>query len=100
MAKETEAMIAEPENTVEAAAESEAYQEPDVTIFLPEVPGDVNNFDIVTWNMKRYKILRGVPVAVPAELARIIRHAQEERQKGKIFIEKKLAEAEEHAKRI
>lgn len=60
-----------------------------VTIRLPKENRGEENFVIVSVNCKNYKIMRGVEVEVPVEVAEVLRHAEEAVEEANGYMDKK-----------
>lgn len=60
-----------------------------VKIRLPKENRGEENFIIVSVNCKNYKIMRGVEVEVPEEVAEVIRHSEEAMDEANGYMDKK-----------
>ena len=72
-AKKTEEVIVEKKNTV--------------TMQLPKAGKNEPNFVFVSVNGKNYKVMRGVPVELPREVADVLQDADDARNEADSFIE-------------
>jgi hypothetical protein len=72
-----------------AKKETEAIveQKKTVTKMLPKAGKNEPNFVFVSVNGKNYKIMRGVPVEMPREVAEVLQNADDARDEADSFIE-------------
>ena len=71
-------------NSVEAV---EAMKKDTVTIRLPRAPIGEQNFVIASCNGVVYKIMKGVDVEVPPEIAEILEHSEQAREEADAYLE-------------
>ena len=71
------------------AAKSEAKTEAKttVTVHLPRAPRGEQNFQFVGVNGKAYKIMRGVDVEVPPEVAEVLENAEKARAEADAYLD-------------
>ena len=58
-----------------------------VTKMLPKAGKNEPNFVFVSVNGKNYKVMRGVPVELPREVAEVLQNADDARDEADSFIE-------------
>lgn len=58
-----------------------------VTVHLPRAPRGEQNFQFVGVNGKAYKIMRGVDVEVPPEVAEVLKNSEEARAEADAYLD-------------
>ena len=66
---------------------TEAKAKDTVTIHLPKAPRGQRNWQFVGVNGKAYKIMKGVDVEVPPEVAEVIRNAQRAAEEAEDYLD-------------